>query len=144
VLHTDATPIISGILSLKHLGQRPSRLSGHSITQPHNARVNKFGDALCVHGADRLLEAIGALAERARLGHIPLIYVHHNGGQGEPGKPGTPGWEIHPALAPQRGDLVIDKSGPDAFEATGLAQTLQIEGHRASCLNRDENRYVHR
>ena len=41
---------------------------------------------------------------------------------------GEPGAEIVPALAPQPGELVVDKPGKGMFWATGLHETLQAMG----------------
>jgi nicotinamidase-related amidase len=93
-----------------------------------DAQVNMFADEMRVYAADRLVETISTLAERARRSGIPVIFVRNNGGKEDPDEPGTPGWEIYPALAPRAGELVIDKAGPDAFEATSLQQTLRSSG----------------
>jgi nicotinamidase-related amidase len=97
-----------------------------------DAQVNMFADEMHVHDPDRLIETIHTLAERARVSGIPVLYVRNNGGEGDPDEPATPGWEIYPALAPRPGEQVIDKAGPDAFEATGLQETLQAK--RIGCL----------
>ncbi len=97
-----------------------------------DAQVNMFADDMHVYDADRLIETIRALAEKARGSGIPVIYVRNNGGKGDPDEPGTPGWEIHPALAPHPGEFVIEKAGPDAFEATDLHEILRLAG--VECL----------
>ncbi len=103
-------------------------MNNHMALLIIDAQVNMFADEMHVYGPDQLIETISTLAERARLSGIPVIYVRNNGGKGEPDEPGTPGWEIHPALAPRTGEVIIDKAGPDAFEATGLRQVLQSRG----------------
>lgn len=72
----------------------------------------------------RLVAAIG----KARASGAPVVYIQHN----VPGDPkegmGTPGWEIDPRIAPQPGDLVIEKRWRDAFVETGLADALRERG----------------
>jgi nicotinamidase-related amidase len=40
-------------------------------------------------------------------------------------RPGTEGIEIHPAVAPADGELVLEKSNPNAFLDTGLEEELR-------------------
>ena len=41
----------------------------------------------------------------------PIIYIQDD----DVDKIGSPGWQIHPAIAPKEGDLVIRKPEMDAF-----------------------------
>lgn len=41
---------------------------------------------------------------------------------------GSPGWQIHPAIAPQDGDLVMRKPEADAFYGTSLQQEMKARG----------------
>lgn len=53
------------------------------------------------------------------------------GGQGPLGRflmRGEPGWDIVPELAPQDGDILLDKPGNGAFHATDLDQILRARG----------------
>lgn len=47
---------------------------------------------------------------------------------------GEPGWDFIPELAPQPGDIVIDKSGYSAFYATDLEQILRARSIRKLIL----------
>jgi len=43
---------------------------------------------------------------------------------------GEPGWDLVPELAPQAGDILLDKPGNGAFHATDLDQILRVRGIR--------------
>ncbi len=78
---------------------------------------------------DALLKTVGDLLDRARRDGVPVIYLRmeHTEGEG-PLVYGTPGWEIHPAVAPQEGDAVLDKRNPDSFYQTALGDELRARG----------------
>ncbi|MFX1515441.1 MAG: isochorismatase family protein, partial [Promethearchaeota archaeon] len=71
-----------------------------------------------------LILKIKSLINKMRSVQIPVIYIQHNGSNGDPDEPGTKGWEIHPSIAPHKRDLVIQKSTPDAFHDTSLKSEL--------------------
>lgn len=73
---------------------------------------------------DELLANINNLLAKAHSAEVPVIYVQHNGQEGDSLEPGTPGWPIHPAIAPRAQEPVIQKQSPDAFYATLLKQEL--------------------
>ncbi|AXA54356.1 cysteine hydrolase family protein [Pseudomonas thivervalensis] len=93
---------------------------------------------------DHVIENATALVDCARKNNIPLFYTRHvNDAQGlglalgEPvdaeGKPtsyraGTSAIEIIDALAPQTGDVVIDKQRYSAFHGTRLTPMLRERG----------------
>ena len=72
-----------------------------------------------------VLERIGHLAERCRAAKVPVIYIQHNHASFEPMMKDQPGWKIHPAIAPQSSDTVIEKQASDAFYRTQLKNTLR-------------------
>lgn len=88
-------------------------------------QVGNFDESVPVHRADDLLQKISRLIGRARAAEIPVFYVQHCGPEGEPDQPGTPGWEIHPAVAPLDGEVVVQKRHPDAFQETNLQHELE-------------------
>jgi nicotinamidase-related amidase len=74
---------------------------------------------------DEVLAKINLLLERARESNTPVIYVQHNESKGYDLEPGTPNWQIHPAIAPREGEVIIQKASPDAFHQTRLQEELE-------------------
>ncbi|MGD2158041.1 MAG: cysteine hydrolase family protein [Anaerolineales bacterium] len=87
-------------------------------------QVCNFDEEPPVFGRRNLLAKVIALVAHARSASVPLIYIQHCGPEGAIDEPGTPGWEIHPAIAPIEGDVVIQKHHPDAFQDTNLQREL--------------------
>ena len=96
-----------------------------------DAQVNMFAEEFALFEGERLLHTLSQLLARARAADLPIVYVQNNGGEGDPDLPGTPGWQIHPALTPEAGDVVIQKHTPDSFHETPLQGELERRGiHR--------------
>jgi len=87
-----------------------------------------FGEDSSVYAGESLLINIRDLIARARGADVPVVYVQHCGAAGEIDEPGTPAWEIHPAVAPAEGELVVQKRHPDAFQETALQAELASRG----------------
>jgi nicotinamidase-related amidase len=84
-----------------------------------------------VYRAGELLERLRSLIDRARDSDIPVIYIQHCGSSPRHTlHPNCPGWEIHPDLAPETGDVVIQKRFLDAFKQTPLRRELEARGIR--------------
>jgi nicotinamidase-related amidase len=95
-----------------------------------DVQVDMFNEQDPVYEGARLLDRIGSLIAKARVAGVPVVYVQHN--EQLPGTlvKGEPGWPIHPAIAPQAGDRVIQKHHPDSFQETDLQQVLEAGGIR--------------
>ena len=78
-----------------------------------------------VYMANDLLTKTKSLIQKARASHVPIIYVQNNGGKGDPDECGSSGWKIHPAIAPIKGEVLIQKKTPDAFHETNLHEELK-------------------
>ena len=70
-----------------------------------------------------------------------MVLVQNNGGKGDPDQLGSPGWQIHPSLAPQVGDLVLQKSTSDAFHLTPLQKELTRRGIKRLVLAGMQSEY---
>ena len=57
----------------------------------------------------------------------PVVHLRHVWDDPEATfmRPGTPGVEIHPAVAPVTSEPVLDKTEPNGFLGTGLAEVLE-------------------
>ena len=81
-----------------------------------------------VYDGDAVLRRIASLLAAARAAGTPIFFVQHDHATFLPLMPGHPGWEIHPAIAPKPGELVIRKRASDAFYATSLRSELDRLG----------------
>jgi nicotinamidase-related amidase len=88
-------------------------------------QMANFDQSAPVFGVSDPLATIGALIARARAACVPVVYVQHCGSEGEIDQPGTLGWEIHCAITPAEGDVLVQKRHPDAFQDTNLQSELQ-------------------
>ena len=77
---------------------------------------------------NEVLDSINTLLSKARATGTPIIYIQHDGPQGHGLEVGTPAWEIHSAIAPQEGELIVHKRASDSFHATSLQQDLEARG----------------
>lgn len=79
-----------------------------------------------VDRADLLVARIRELLARARAAGAAIIYVQDV----DVGDIGSPAFQIHPAVVPGEGDLVIHKRAADAFYETPLQRELVSRGIR--------------
>ena len=93
-----------------------------------DAQVSMFAPGSSVHDGERILSTLSSLIDRARVSGALVVFVQNNGGKGEPDQLGSAGWRIHPSLATRAGDLIIQKSAPDAFHRTPLQKELARSG----------------
>jgi nicotinamidase-related amidase len=98
------------------------------------------GGALFNPAAAATIPVIAELARRARAAGVPVWYTRDTHYPGSPewsiwgrhAEHRSPGWEIVPALAPEPGDRVFEKTRYDGFYGTGLDQALRVHGRE--CL----------
>jgi nicotinamidase-related amidase len=93
-----------------------------------DVQTGMFPEADPVYNGEVLLQRVGALIAKARACGVPVIYIQHNEGPGEPLETNTPGWSIHPAVAPKGDETVIQKHAPDSFHETNLQRELNARG----------------
>jgi nicotinamidase-related amidase len=81
-------------------------------------------------GADASVAKARLLLEHFRKAGMPVIHVRHEETEAEATffRAGTPGAEIHEAVKPLPGEVVITKHFPNAFLQTPLAERLKALG----------------
>ena len=72
------------------------------------------------HDADGVLSRLASVLAEARAGGADVIFTRQRFGDRIP--------SIVPAVAPAGGDVVLTKDSPDAFDGTGLFETLAAAG----------------
>lgn len=78
------------------------------------------------HDGERILANIQRLIAQAREQNVPIFAVRHTGPQGSPIASGSPLWQLLPELELDAEiDNLFDKSRPNAFHGTELAQQLE-------------------
>jgi nicotinamidase-related amidase len=68
------------------------------------------------------------ILERARARGIPVFFVQHDGGEGDPLAANSTGFPFVPELAPKATEPVTVKQERDAFKATNLEEKLRKAG----------------
>ena len=73
--------------------------------------------------AEEVVARVNALAARARLAGVPVVWVQHETATGDL-VADTPGWQLHPGLVTAASDLFLRKTMSDAFLRTNLHELL--------------------
>jgi nicotinamidase-related amidase len=75
-----------------------------------------------------VLHNINILLASARANGTAVIYIQHDEPKGYDLEVNTPRWEIHPAIAPREGELVVHKRASDSFYDTSFQKELEARG----------------
>jgi len=75
--------------------------------------------------ADGVIRRINRLARTVRENDGTVIFIQHDGPEGNPLEPNTPGWELLPALERDPMDPIVRKEACDAFYETELQSLLE-------------------
>jgi nicotinamidase-related amidase len=99
-------------------------MAGKTALLVIDVQTAMFTDGEPPHRASDVLGVIASLQDRARASQTPVIFVRHQDRDYEGMQPGHPGFEIHEAVAPLPGEVVIDKQACDSFCETPLRALL--------------------
>ncbi|MEG0295228.1 MAG: cysteine hydrolase family protein [Clostridium sp.] len=73
---------------------------------------------------EETVKNIKDLIAASRDKNIEVIYVRHDGGEGDDLEMGTDNWQIYKDIEPKFGDMIFEKSYNSAFRETGLKAYL--------------------
>jgi len=90
-----------------------------------DVQMGMFDEDEPVHNGEQLLQTLSGLIDKARQTDVPVVYVQHNDSQFVEG---GPSWPIHQSIAPQAGEVVVQKRTPDSFHETILQDELEKMG----------------
>jgi nicotinamidase-related amidase len=86
------------------------------------------------HGPDKpwageaLLDTLNALLTKAHSAGAPVFLARHVGPPGSPIEPGSPLTQLLPQLRLAGNEVIFEKTRPNAFAMTGLAEQLKAYG----------------
>ena len=88
------------------------------------------GGAYPLVGPEAAAEAASSVLDAFREAGEPIIHMKHvwDAPEAEFMRPGTEGIEIHPAVGPADGELVLEKENPNSFLDTPLEEELRKRG----------------
>lgn len=81
-----------------------------------------------------IIEHIKKLLITCRNRKVPVIYIQHDGGNGDELEHGSTGWTIYEKIAPLTGEKVFEKKYNSAFRQTGLRNYLDEIGVKSIIL----------
>lgn len=77
---------------------------------------------------DTFLVNLKLLIDAAHEGGTEVVYVRHDGGEGDVLAYGEPGWQLDRSLKPRAEERIFDKRFGSAFLKTGLNEYLSGQG----------------
>jgi len=80
------------------------------------------------HDPEGLVVRLNSLADRARSARGIVVFVQHDGREGDSHHPNLPGWKLPPDLHVAPGDLIVRKASCGAFLNTSLESLLMAGG----------------
>jgi nicotinamidase-related amidase len=91
-------------------------------------QLGSFTPRSARYDSDGLIARINALAAKTRARGGLVVFIQHDGAEGDPHHPSAPGWQLLPELIVDPADKVVRKTSCDAFLGTDLDQVLR-EAH---------------
>jgi nicotinamidase-related amidase len=85
-----------------------------------------FEKSTPIYQAEKFLENLNTLIDRARRQDVPVIFIQHSNEKFL--IKGSAAWQLHPKIQPLAGEVIIHKLHGNAFLETSLDDELQQRG----------------
>jgi nicotinamidase-related amidase len=117
------------LLQLAGATPTPARL-GEATLVLIDIQNEYFDGPLELTGVEAAAEVAAGLLARARSLGTPVVHVRHRGRAGGAFDPDAPRGQIHASVTPLEGEAIVDKTLPNSFANTMLAEVLAAIGPR--------------
>lgn len=87
-------------------------------------QIGSFTPMSARHDTEGLVERLNGLAARVREDAGIVVFVRHDGPEGDPHHPDLPGWHLLPGLEVKDSDQIVAKTACDSFLGTELQDVL--------------------
>jgi nicotinamidase-related amidase len=87
-------------------------------------QVGLFNAETPRHDSDGVVNRINALGRVVRENGDIVVFIQHDGPQGDLLEPNTDGWQLLPSLERDQSDVVVNKTACDSFYGTELTTIL--------------------
>ena len=121
------------LLQLAGANLQPADLSAAQLVII-DMQTEYLGSPLAVTGAAAAIDKAGRLLDAARAAGTPVVHVAHKGKAGSLFDRDAERGQIVDRLAPEPGETVIEKTLPNAFAGTGLADALDATDRKELIL----------
>lgn len=121
------------LLELAGADVKPARLTD-GVLVLIDIQNEYFEGPLRLEGVEEAAGEAAILLDRARMLGAPVVHVRHRGRAGAAFDPDAPRGQIHASVLPREGEAVVDKSLPNAFAGTKLAELLAAHQGRPLIL----------
>ncbi|TQV79344.1 cysteine hydrolase family protein [Denitrobaculum tricleocarpae] len=90
-------------------------------------QLGSFSPRTLRYNSEAVVARINALAAKCRAENGRVIFVQHDGPEGDPHHPDESGWHLLPELDAREGDLTVRKTSCDSFLSTDLDKVLRAD-----------------
>ncbi len=90
-------------------------------------QLGSFSPTAARYQSEAVIARINTLAAKLRAAQGKVVFIQHEGPEGDPHHPDSPGWHLLPELEVLKDDRTVGKTSCDSFLSTDLDQILRAD-----------------